>query len=308
MEYTIYKLKFLNGVHYGINSLENTKYTFLADTLFSALCIEAIKRGQQYLDELVYYVKSGQLLFSDAFPYIQDEYYLPKPMLHIENDFQGDSIIKKAYKKMNFVPLTGFEEYLKGTLAIEKAYDLTKFGFTDSRVSASVRGEEETMPYRIGIYYYKEGCGLYLLVKWEKGKILELFEELLEGVSYSGIGGKKSAGLGRFEFYKVKTLPQQLRNRINKEKGKFMTLSVSLPTEQELDAVIEHGSYLLEKRSGFVDSSNYALQQRRKKDLYVFQAGSCFTDKFEGDVYDVASGGGHPVYKYAKPLFMEVTP
>ena len=45
---------------------------------------------------------------------------------------------------------------------------------------------------------------------------------------------------------------------------------------------------------------------RRKKDLYVFNSGSTFTEKFEGDICDVSSGGAHPVYRYAKPLWLGV--
>ena len=40
--------------------------------------------------------------------------------------------------------------------------------------------------------------------------------------------------------------------------------------------------------------------------MYVFAAGSCFKNEFEGDIYDVTNGGSHPVYRYAKPLFMGV--
>ena len=50
----------------------------------------------------------------------------------------------------------------------------------------------------------------------------------------------------------------------------------------------------------------YAEEYRRKRDLYVFAAGSCFKNEFEGDIYDVTNGGSHPVYRYAKPLFMGV--
>ena len=103
-------------------------------------------------------------------------------------------------------------------------------------------------------------------------------------------------------------MPVQLEERLTKDKGTFMTLSVSLPTEQEIDKVLEQASYTLEKRSGFVDSTEYAQQQLRKKDLYVFKAGACVSTKYEGAVYDVAAGGRHAVYRYAKPLFMEVSP
>lgn len=308
MEYTIYKLEFPNGVHFGTMALESTQYTFQADTFFSALCIEAIKKGEDCLEKLVRYVETEQLLFSDAFPYIKNEYYLPKPILHIENSARGDSVVKKAYKKLDYVPLSVFENYLNGTLPLERTNDLEQLGSFDSKVSVAIRGEEEAQPYRIGIYYYNDGCGLYVLVRYEKEEFLAFFEELLEGLSFSGIGGKRNTGLGRFLYYKVKRLPEELMVRLNQKAKKYMTLSVSLPTEEELDAAMEKATYLLQKRSGFVSSANYAKQQMRKKDLYVCQAGSCFTMKYKGAVYDVSSVGEHPVYRYAKPLFVEVAP
>ena len=85
-----------------------------------------------------------------------------------------------------------------------------------------------------------------------------------------------------------------------------MLLSGALPQDQELDTVLEKASYGLEKRSGFVSSENYADEQQKKNDLYLLKAGSCFETQFEGDIYDVGCGGSHPVYRYAKALFVGV--
>ncbi len=46
---------------------------------------------------------------------------------------------------------------------------------------------------------------------------------------------------------------------------------------------------------------------QKKRDLYVFSAGSVFRRGFEGDVFDVnATPGAHSVYRYARSLWMEV--
>lgn len=308
MNYRVYKLDFQSGVHFGKNTLDNTEYTFSADTLFSALCQEAVKENQDKLDELVKIVKSGQLLLSDAFPYMGDEYFLPKPMLPIENKKnQGDSSIKKAYKKMQYIPVSQFDTYLKGELSVEHTKKLRKLGKKMIKVSASVRGMEETVPYRIGVYYFGQGNGLYFIAGYEQETAIALLEDLMESLMYSGLGGKRSSGLGRFE-YKYAKKAEGLLAYLQKDNGEnsYMTLSVALPQEEELESVIQGSSYLLKKRSGFVASENYAKEQVRKKDLYVFQAGSCFHGRFSGDIYDVSVQGTHPVYRYAKPMFMEV--
>ena len=94
---------------------------------------------------------------------------------------------------------------------------------------------------------------------------------------------------------------------LQKKSDRYMLLSVALPADEELENAMENASYLLEKRSGFVASSDYAEEWRKKKDLYVFTAGSCFVNCFAGDIYDVSEGGKHPVYRYAKPIFMGVS-
>ena len=47
MNYSIYKLKFNTGVHFGTGVLSESEYTFRADQLFSALYIEALKQGSE---------------------------------------------------------------------------------------------------------------------------------------------------------------------------------------------------------------------------------------------------------------------
>ena len=102
-------------------------------------------------------------------------------------------------------------------------------------------------------------------------------------------------------------IPEQLLECLQKKSDRYMLLSVALPADEELENAMENASYLLEKRSGFVASSDYAEEWRKKRDLYVFTAGSCFVNCFAGDIYDVSEGGKHPVYRYAKPIFMGVS-
>lgn len=306
MAYIIYKLEFSGGVRFGTSTLESVGYTFGADTFFSALCTEAAAIGEESLTRLTEYVRENKLAFSDALPYMGKEYYLPKPILPIESKNKGDSVSKKAYKKMSFVPLSELEHYLAGEMPEERTEDTQHIGKTVMKVSAAVRREEETLPYRIGVFYFAKACGLYLLVRYEDEIVREFLESLLESLSFAGIGGKRNAGLGRFLYFS-QPVPEQLANRIGERFTVGMTLSVSLPKDEELDAALAGASYLLAKRSGFVASEHYASEQMRKRDLHVFQAGSCFQNVFQGDVFDVSAGGGHPVYRYAKPMFMEVS-
>lgn len=305
MEYRVYKLAFSAGVHFGKNSLDNTQVSFCADTLFSALCQEALRVGKSYLQSLLEYSKQGNLILSDAFPYQGNELFLPKPMRYIESGKAEDSSLKKAYKQLKYIPLTYFNKYLSGNFPIERADEWKKFGTGGMKVSASVRGEKDTTPYRVAVYHFYENCGLYVIAGYTLEEAKDLFEELMELLSYSGIGGKRSSGLGRFEFRSAK-IPAELEERLKKNGTSYMTLSVSLPQADELDDAIRDASYLLEKRSGFVASETYASEHQRKRDLYVLASGACVSCRFKGDVYDVSGYGNHPVYRYAKPIFLEV--
>lgn len=308
MEYRVYRLEFQGAVHFGRQNLEDGEYACHADTVFSALCQEAVKMGEGALQRLVQYGKQKKLLISDAFPYIQDMLFLPKPMKRLERKTQaGDSVIKKAYKKLKYIPMDALSVYLSGKYDVLKAPDFSGLGHFEMKTSVSLRGEELPRPYRVGTYYFRPGSGLYVIAGYEDSDTRGLIEELWKGLAASGIGGERASGLGRFRLSSEK-LPEGFQRRLaGSSSGQYMSLSVSLPKEEEMDRAVEGASYLLCKRSGFVASDTYAPEQLRKRDLYAFTAGSCFCARYEGDIYDVSGGlGAHPVYRYARPMFAEV--
>jgi CRISPR-associated protein Csm4 len=307
MDYKIYKFKFAGAVHFGKNSLDNSEYTFCADTLFSALCIEAYKLGKEQLDMFYQYASNDKLLISDAMPYMKDIYFLPKPMCRIEKDNdKGDSSVKKAYKKLKFIEADKLTDYLNGDYDVLNAPNLNEdLGRFDIKVSASIRGEEQTRPYRVATYYFNDGNGLYIILGYEDNEVLEFTEQLLTNLSYAGIGGERTSGMGRFELINGK-MPQAIAERLDAESDRYMTLSVSLPRADELETVLNNAQYLLCRRSGFVSSDTYSENQMRKNDLYVLKAGACIHNRFNGGIYDVSDNiGTHPVYRYAKPMLLK---
>ena len=305
----IYKLDF-DRIHLGNNSLADAKHYIHADTLFSALCIEALSINK--LDEFVQLTRENKIHFTDAMPYIGLNYYLPKPILKPQKvdteEIEGDSNAKKAFKNLKYIPSNDFEKFVKGGFTSDDAL-ATVNGFnlgTSSLITkVSLRNNtEDARPYHVGVFSFEKDAGLYVIAKENK-----LFEELLIRLQTTGIGGKKSAGLGKFELEIINEVPNELSYLIeNKDADVYITLSCALPKEEELEEVLSEKmtSYVLMKRSGFVDSATYSDSYVRKRDLYVFSAGSVFGQKFEGDIYDVSNQGCHPVYKYAKPFFIGV--
>ena len=307
MKYHVYKLKFDTGVHFGKKGLTDYDICFHADSMFSALCQEALKAGEQgMLDQLLNLIKEEQLVISDTFPFKGSEFFIPKPFIHVENQNKdGDSSVKKKFKKMKYIQIQYLETFMQGEYPVENALKEAQIGCCQVKTNVSIRGMEETEPYNIKYFMFHENCGLYLIVGYESKEAVNFIEELLTSLSYSGIGGKRYAGLGRFTLIKA-SIPPQFEKRLSKEGTCYMTLSLSLPQNDELEKALDGASYQLLRRGGFVSSENYSDQYLRKKDLYVFGTGACFKNKFLGDIYDVSSGGKHPVYRYAKPLFLEV--
>ena len=309
MNYSIYKLKFTAPVHFGKKQLSDSEFVLCSDTVFSALCLETVRMGTGVLDELISLAKSDAIQLSDALPYIGDKYLLPKPNVFVEHGKdENSSVLKKAYKKLKNISIKDFDSYLSGSFDVLSAVQLSELGVSSLKVSASIRNEEgETTPYEVGTYSFNDDCGLYMIVGYSDIKAKDLLYSLMEQLQYSGLGGKRSSGYGRFVFEVIEPDPW-ITSRLNCDANRYMLLNTALPTESEMDGVIDAANYSLVKRSGFVSSSGYSDTWQRRKDIVMFKAGSCFDRRFQGDIYDVSTdAGSHPVYRYGKPMFMRIS-
>lgn len=72
------------------------------------------------------------------------------------------------------------------------------YGHYFQQTMAAVRTGEETLPYRVGTFYYEEGCGLYIIAAYQGKNEKCLMEKLLTALSYTGIGGKNQVDLVNF--------------------------------------------------------------------------------------------------------------
>lgn len=307
MKSQLFKLSFTGSVHFGDGGLMKAKSTLSADTVFSALCIEALGQGQTALEQLIEGVRADRIRISDGLPYIGDDYYVPKPLVQLDREQKGDSSVKKAVKKLEYLPVQCLEEYVRGDLDIKKQSEYFQDAFGAYRFveKAAVFEAEDSMPYGVSVFQYYDRSGLYLCVQYERKEDLELVEGLLLQLSFSGIGGKKSSGYGRFDLLYGK-MPSAFERHLNGTYEKYMTLSVSVPGDEEIKKVLEGSGYRLIRRSGFIDSPAYANTFRKKRDIYLMAPGSVFSERFSGQLVDVSSGGRHPVYRYAKPVWLGV--
>ena len=309
----IYKLRFTGGVHFGEGTLDSSARTFRADTLFSALCLEALKAGR--LGDLVRLAESGRLLFSDALPFDSKRLYVPKPLDRpvIPKGQEQEVSKRKKFKKLEFVPVRMLGEYMKGRL--DPDHVRTSFGVSSAYEKVSMRTDgDDPRPYRVGAFRFDtlNDCGLYVIALAETEEIMRLSGSLLEALSFSGIGGKRSSGFGKFTVEEddpaevCPDLASHIKAPMDCAAGKrLMLMSTALPDDDSLGEVLDGANYLLEKRSGFAAPED-GTESLKKKDLFVFKAGSCFAHSFTGTIRDVSKGTPHPVYRYAKAMFWEM--
>lgn len=332
MSYLLYKLRFPNGIHIGTasgNTLEETMISVYSDTFYSALYNEYMKIYNN--DELYKISESGDFLVSDLLPFKEKEdmstdFYLPKPFISIERkEIKKDDeekIDRKKVKAINFIPANKLEEYfsfLKNGTNFPIIDD--DFGkkqlYTKNKVSLE---NEDTQIYNIEIFKFNEKSGLYFIVKLPKDKKWqEIFKNILESLSLTGIGGKKNSGFGQFTIEKTIILDNINFNIvefnsyefINKalfsvEKN-FLILSSYSPKIEEIEKIKENGNfYQLIKRSGFVNSSSYSEQAEKRKQVYMLSSGSVLNFKAEGKILDLSLHGKHSIYRMGKPIVLGV--
>jgi len=326
MDYCLFRLRFKTALHIGgdsgMPSMAACEISIHSDTVFSALCHEALQMGgHEMLDRLVSYAGEGSLLMSDALPFRDEELYLPKPAISPAIPPGGKKTWRqddaKALKKLKFIHASMFEEYL-GFIRGENEFPVSSanasFGVKETRTMAFVRRSDKTLPFHVGVFSFFPGSGLYIVAGYNSRQAILLLASLLNSLSVSGIGGKRTAGLGRFEIERTLLL-ETASSKSEAALAKllavscpdyYMTLNASFPEEPELEVTVSGGFFQVVRRGGFVQSHAYADKPLKKRVMYFMAAGSCFKNRFNGGIYDVSLKGVHPVYRYAKPLFAGV--
>lgn len=320
MNYYLYKMHFTTPLHIGgsdnARSLESSAFEVGADTLFSALCHMALLHGgAEEIDRLYRAAESSAVRFSDLFPFKANNLYIPKPYVIVESKREISSDERKKMKKLTHLPLSELSAFITSVQGGE-AFRIDRidndFGKHGVFAKVAITGLEETEPYNVGFFDFNDDSGLYGVIAYEQAEDLALVRPLLTMLSYHGIGGKVSAGYGKFALTEVEKTDSQrmiLENLLDQEKEglSYISIASALPKEEELEEAVHDAVYQLVRRGGFIASARYQEQNRKKHTQHFFKSGSVFAKKFEGDIYDVGTGSGsHKVYRYGKPMFLGV--
>ncbi len=328
--YVLLPLRFSSSVHFGDASggggLDAVQLTCRADTFFSALCVEAAKLGEDVLAKLVKKAQAGQIAFSDLLPwYKRDgnyEWYLPKPVLSVTPAEQKIENLQTVREESSFRKKSKKRAYIR-------ASELGLF-VDDLRYGSSSLSEEPTFgtavsqmhfngrtrsPYSTGGYYFASQAGLYVISRLEEKEDIDWLESLVHLTGLSGIGGRRSSGMGRFQEempYLIlhggednedsDALYQLLTDTEAEEQ---MCLSSLLPKKEEIE-IAASGKGLWLPRSGLSWSQGMEVPVKMHT-IYMMAAGSCFSERLQGRMADVSTPASpHPVYRYGKGLYVGV--
>ena len=325
MTYLLYKLKFPNGIHIGANSsLELTSTTVSSDVFYSAFYAEYIRIFGENDTELFQLTENDEFKVSDLLPFkemkTETVFYVPKPFVNdIErkqnNDENEQVVDRKKVKKLSYIPASRLNEYFEFLKTGKNFPEIDDdFGEKELHTKNKVsRIGEDTELYNVEVFRFNKDSGLYFIVqlpeKWQ-----EKFENVLESLSLTGIGGKKSAGYGQFirelktENYKEDAIFLHTNLKKISTSGKYLLLSSYLPQKDEIEKIKnKENGYQLIKRSGFVNSPKYSENSQKRKQLYMISSGAVLNFKPAGRLADLKLHGNHSVYRMGKPIVIGVT-
>ena len=328
MTYLLYKLKFPNGVHVGANSsLELTNITVSSDIFYSAFYAEYIRIFGENDRELFQLTENDEFKVSDLLPFkemkTETVFYVPKPFVNDikrkqSNDENEQVVDRKKVKKLSYIPASRLNEYFEFLKTGKNFPEIDDdFGEKELHTKNKVsRIGEDTELYNIEVFRFNEKSGLYFIVQLPK-EWQEKFENVLESLSLTGIGGKKSAGYGQFEVGELKTkdfkadmifLDTNLKKVTTTITAKYLLLSSYLPQKDEIEKIKnKENGYQLIKRSGFVNSSKYSENPQKRKQVYMISSGAVLNFKPAGRLADLKLHGNHSIYRMGKPIAIGVT-
>ena len=340
MTYYLYKFKFITPVRFGIDkassNLTTSAFTANADTFFSALCNECIKiYGLEGLNLLKNKADTGEFLISDLLPYknVTDEngnvsdcnIYIPKPAIVVEkknvkSDAGELSSVKKKLKNISHIDITKVDKYinyLRGEDEMDFAMDPSMIYMESNTVKVFKTYSDEPMPYQVASVGFLDNAGLALIVKLDD-EYKETFDNIIDSLSYTGIGGKRSSGYGKFildedeleisEEYPIYDSDMLIAKTLGKNGDVNVSISSILPNERDMDVILDENSfYQLIFRKGFIYSESYTDNFLKKKQLAMIKSGACFPNHLEGTIGNVGVEGTHEIYRYGKGMFLGVS-
>ena len=111
-----------------------------------------------------------------------------------------DATNMKKIKKLSWIRASELNDFLKqsaGSNNNEFTTPVFAVKMTGAKVNCRL---EDPLPYYVGSYVFSKNAGLYFILGLENEQDIEWLNELIVLLGYSGIGGKRSSGYGKYEL------------------------------------------------------------------------------------------------------------
>ncbi|MCP4687914.1 MAG: type III-A CRISPR-associated RAMP protein Csm4 [Desulfobacterales bacterium] len=281
-----YRLVFPGGVHIGTRegALEGTDVMIHSDTLYSAFFNGyRLLYGKTELEALLrrFHDPGCPFLFSSAFPFWKDRFYLPVP----KNQLPGE----KEAQKIALVDAGAWSRLLRG----ESLEDLLAEGSMNAlpgrpdprnpgepavpwkkidlpRVSLDRMSNHPGQHYfHCGELRFSEDAGLYFLVQYNDPDAKKRVEAVWRLLADEGLGGDRTVGKGLFHYPRAETVVLDAPD----DAAGWMALSLYYPGDGEWTR-LQEGYYDLIERRGYIFSKGG--RSLRRKTAAMFTEGSVF--------------------------------
>ena len=340
--FEVFRLQPRGAFHFGTQGvgLEATGERCPSDTLYSALITESLLGGPSLVrstaDEAI---ANLPFRLSSCFPYAGSALLFPLPRLRpvqLEGPQPG---MRKRIKNLRYVSAAILRHLLAGgslhdylppvdaqapaglyqqgsvliaeadgrPVGVEKVWDTGRI----DHVTVD-RASEAANYYAVGQVRFAPECGLYVMAQTRDATTSAELLQLLTRLGHSGLGGRRSSGLGQFEVLPPASI--DLPNSAGRDRA--MLLSRYLPSEDELHAgVLGPGAaYDLTSVGGWLSSNDPRVMARRRRTIHLLVEGSVVACQAgsppHGSVVNLAPDDtpfAHPVWRYGLALSIGVT-
>lgn len=283
---------------------------------------------------------------SSAFPFCNDEYFLPRPQWPVSFRFSQteEALFAKKAKKIQYVSAafyTSFYAHVPESAAHPPVLEVEdrqvvqgQFLFARPQPSERIIWETVTEPHAAKLedpfgpprYYttsrtfFAEDCGLYFLIQFHDVSWRQPIFNALRLLGHQGLGSDRTVGNGFFDFEPAKDVksfpfhPTEAPSA-GDHKGLFVALGMYLPTKEELDrANLQESAWTLVKRGGYLAAPENPEHMRyRRKWVMMMGPGSVIKSRTKpvGKRVDLRpdmphESIPHPVWRDGRCLFWQL--
>ncbi len=310
----IVKLTFTTPLRIGREKigLEGLADGLHSDTLFSALChVWVDLYGQDWLEDFLQtYGEKPPFILSSAFPFHEDIFFFPRPM--IQANLPSDAEIdRKSWKELKWLSADNLKRWLDGEVIDPKL--LTEDQNRANRCSMEVtvpRVAIDRIHHASNIFYcshlvFDKKAGLFCILRIFDPSFLAALQGGFEYLGDYGLGSERNNGYGCFRTVWLES-PPVLNDLLNQQGSHHYLLSLYNP--QDPQAIPADAHFTMVERRGYFYSVSTGAQFKRRT-VWMLQEGSVLPAVPQGRLVDVTPSvcgqNHHRIYRNGIPLTIQ---